>query len=106
MRAGDLDRRVQFRRAALVDDGFEQVQQWADLGAPVWAGRRDVSDGERAAAGWVEATLVSRFTVRAFALTKSVTPADRLVESGREFQILGIKQLGREGLEITAMAVS
>lgn len=32
MKAEKLDRRIQFRRAALVDDGFAEVETWSDHG--------------------------------------------------------------------------
>ena len=53
--AGQFRDRVQFRRAALVDDGFADAEVWADLGAPVWAAKTDVSDGERFRAAQVQA---------------------------------------------------
>ena len=105
MKARSLDRSVQFRRASLVDDGLQQVETWIDHGPPHPAGRRDVSDAERAASGWIEATVASRFVVRSSEFTRGLTAKDRLVEGGREFSIVGIKEIGRrEGLEITAIA--
>lgn len=104
--AGDLDRRVQFRRAALVDTGFERAEAWANHGAPVWASRKDVSDGERWQAGEVQAHITTRFVVRWSVFSKGLTPKDRLVCEGREFDIVGIKEVAGRGrfLEITAAA--
>lgn len=105
MKAGALDRRVQFRRAALVDNGLERVETWADYGSHVWAARKDVSDAERLRAHEVQAHITTRFTVRWSPFTAGVTPKDRLVEAGREYDISGIKEIGRrEFLEITAAA--
>jgi len=105
MTAGKLDRRVQFRRATVIHDGLQNVETWSDHGAPVWANRKDVSDGEKMAAGWMEATSVARFTVRSSEFTRALTPKDRLTTDGRDYDILGIKELGRrDWLEITALA--
>jgi SPP1 family predicted phage head-tail adaptor len=102
--AGRLDRRVQFRRASLTDDGFGKVETFADFGDPVSAHKRDVSDGEKYRAGEVAAHLTTRFQVRSSQFTRGVTPKDILECEGREYNIYGIKELeGRKRLlEITA----
>lgn len=104
--AGKLDRRIQFQRFTLTDDGFGQVEAFANLGSPIAAGKRDVSDGERMRAGEVSAQITSRFHVRSSAFTRDLTPADRLVYEGKTYNIYGIKELeGRKRLlEITAGA--
>ena len=104
MRAGQLDRRVQMLRASLVDDGLQSVEVWANHGLPIWANRKDVSDAERAAAGWAEATVVSRFTLRSSEFTRGLTAKDRLTCGGLTFDIQGIREIGRSALEITAIA--
>lgn len=104
--AGKLDRRIQFQRFTLTDDGFGQVEAFANLGNAIAAGKRDVSDGERMRAGEVSAQITSRFHVRSSAFTRDLTPADRLVFEGKTYNIYGIKELeGRKRLlEITAGA--
>jgi SPP1 family predicted phage head-tail adaptor len=105
MEAGKLDRRVQFRRFTLIDDGFAQVESWVDYGPPVWAQRRFVSDGEQVAAAQVAARITARFLVRLTFATGEITPKDRLICEGREYDITGVKEIGRrEGVEITAAA--
>jgi head-tail adaptor len=100
-----LDRRVQFLRAALVDNGLEQVETFAPHGVAVWASRKDVSDGEKARAGEVQAVLMSRFVIRSSAFSRGLTPKDRLTSEGRAWDISGIKEVGRRDyLEITATA--
>lgn len=103
---GLLDRRVQFRRATLADDGYGMAETWANHGTPVWASRRDVADGERWRAGEVAASMTTRFVVRCSAFTAGLTPKDRLTCEGVEFDILGIKQTPerRRHFEITAVA--
>lgn len=103
--AGQLDRRVQFRRSQASDDGFATVETFADHGNPVWASRRDVSDRERQLSGQIGALLVTRFVVRWSDFSSDITPKDRMTSEGREFDILGIKEQGRRSfLEITAQA--
>lgn len=112
MAAGKLDRRIQFRRATLSDDGFSSALTWDDeqpsnnnLGSPVWGSRADVSDGEKWRAGEVGAVITSRFVVRSSTFTRSITAKDRLVCDGREYEITGIKEIGRlDRLEISAAA--
>jgi head-tail adaptor len=100
-----LDRRVQFLRAALVDNGLEQVETFAAHGVPVWASRKDVSDGEKARAGEVQAVLMTRFVIRSSAFSRGLTAKDRLATEGLIYDITGIKQQGRRDfLEITATA--
>lgn len=107
-RAGALDRQIQIQRAALVDDGFSTTEVFANHGAPIWCEKTDVSDGEKARAGAVEAQLMSRFKVRYSAFTADLTPKDRLVFEGQAFNVTGIKEVGgrREWLEISATARS
>lgn len=112
MGAGELDRRIQFRRATMRDDGFQAVQQWTEgnpdadnLGGPVWGSRKDVSDAERAKSGGIEASMVSRFVVRSSSFTRGILPTDRLLCGGLVYDITGIKEIGRlDRLEITATA--
>ena len=103
--AGALDRRIQFRRFTLTDDGFAQVQAWANHGAPVAASKTDVSDGEKMRSGEVSASLTSRFEVRSSVFTRALTAKDALTYNSETFQIYGIKEIGRNRrLEITAGA--
>lgn len=103
--AGKLDRRIQFRRFTLVDDGFGKVEQFADHGDPVSASKTDVSDGERMRAGEVSAVLTARFEVRSSTFTRNLTAKDALTYRGTTYAIFGIKEVGRnKRLEITAGA--
>ncbi|HEV8035972.1 head-tail adaptor protein [Yoonia sp.] len=101
-----MDRQIQVQRAALVDDGFAKTEAFANHGAPLWCEKTDVSDGEKARAGAVEANLMSRFKVRYSAFSADLSPKDRLVFEGVTFGINGVKELGgrREWLEISATA--
>lgn len=106
MIVGRLDRRVQFRRMALIDDRLQSREVFKDHGTPISAKKTDVSDGERVRAMQVQATITARFVVRWSPFTVDLTPKDRLVCEGVEYDITGIKELGdrRSFLEITAAA--
>lgn len=106
--APSLDRLVQFRRSTLMDDGFSQVEQWADYGSPTPAAKADISDGERWRAASVEASITTRFTVRWTGFTVDLTPKDQLVCDGITYNITGVKEVGprRRWLEITATTMS
>jgi head-tail adaptor len=103
--AGALDRRIQFRRATLTDDGLARAEVFADHGAPVWASKADISDGERWRAGEVQAHITTRFRIRSSVFARGLTPKDRLVCEGVTYDISGFKEIGRRDmLEITAAA--
>jgi head-tail adaptor len=101
----NADRRIQFLRATLSDDGFSLVETFAPYGQPIPAAKKDVSDGERMRAMEVQAHITTRFQVRWSAFTAGITPKDRLFCEGRVYDISGIKELDRRRtLEITAAA--
>lgn len=104
MQSGARDRRITLqRRGGLVDAFGHEVESWADLGM-VWAERLDISDGERWRAAGVAAAISTRFRVLRSAVTAGLTPKDRIASEGMVFDIQGIKQIGRQGFEITANA--
>ena len=89
----------------MTDDGFGMVELWAAHGSPVWAEKRDVSDGERMRAESVSAFLSARFFVLSSPFTRGLTPKDALTYGVTTFAIFGIKEIGRNKmLEITAGA--
>ena len=108
METGHLDRRVQFLRAAMIDDGYQtRPGPYEPYGAPVWAARRFVRDAERYAANTVGVDAVVRFTVRYSAFTDSLTHSDRLICEGQVYGIVGMKEIGRRRwIEITASGIS
>lgn len=105
MDAGRLDRRITLRRATSSTNAFnEPVYVWADL-ATVAAKVEPVSDGEQWRAGETLASKLTRFTIRYSTTVASVDPRDRIQYAGREYDIQGIKEVGRrQFLEITAAA--
>jgi head-tail adaptor len=102
--AGDLDRRLQFRRLTRTETALGSTETWGDHGAAVWGSRADLRDSEKIAAGQVMATLASRFVVRASDFTRAITPKDRFACDGREWEVVGVKEGPgrRQWIEITA----
>ncbi|WPY93161.1 head-tail adaptor protein [Limimaricola variabilis] len=115
MRAAKLDRRLQVRRAAVTDNGFNSSRDWnaadpaADnFGTPIWAQKTDLSDGERWRAGEVAAHVTTRFVVRYSSFSTSIAPTDRIVCEGAVYEITGIKEGEgrRQWLEITCARIA
>lgn len=106
--AGDLDRRVQFRRATMSDDGLAQVETWEDLGSPVWAKVSFLSDGERWRAAQVQAQATARIVVRYSRFSADITAADMVTCDGDEYEISDIKPLAGRGtfIELTVTRVT
>ena len=108
MDAGALDRRLTIRRATRTQNALgETVETWADV-ATVWASKVDKATAEADARGSGEAraaTITTHFAVRWSATTATVSALDRVVCAGRDFDVHGVREIGRrEGLEIIAMA--
>lgn len=105
MDAGRLDRRITLKRATSTANAFnEAVETWSSL-ATVWASVVPISDSERMRAGETLAAKKSRFTIRWSSTVADVDPRDRLTFDGRDYDINGVKEVGRrEYLEITATA--
>ena len=87
-----LDRQITLRRKTVSNTGLGLTEAWANLGV-TWSSRKDVSDAEKIAAGGVMATLAARFVVRSSTLTRGLTAKDALIEGGKTFQVMGIKEL-------------
>jgi head-tail adaptor len=102
----NLERRVQFYRSVLSDDGFGRVESFAPSGATQPARKRDVSDGEKYRSDQVQSHLSTRFVLRYSAFTAGVLPQDRLLSEGLFYEIVGIKSLDarRKFLEFTCAA--
>jgi head-tail adaptor len=100
-----LDRRVQFRRKVLVDDGMGFSEGWANEGALEPANRKDISDGERWRAGEVQAHVTTRFVIRWSEFADTINPGWRMVCEGQDYDIFGVKEIERRRfIEITAAA--
>lgn len=96
--AGDLRWRVRIERAEETRNAFnEPVRAWVAV-ASVWCSVWQMDGSarllaERLGAGQIGATDLSRFTVRATAITRSVTIRDRLFFDGRPYNIQSIAEI-------------
>lgn len=105
MTAGRCDRRAQFRRYEEYDDGYSTVYRWEDHGDPVWVQLTHVSDSEKWQAAQVQATVTSRLRLRWSSFAADISPLDRVICEGRDYNITGVKEIGRrKAIEITASA--
>lgn len=98
-----LDRRITLTRLSATTGGLGTAGAWVPVGT-IWAGRRDEGDAETAAAGTVQGVVSSRFIVSSSAITRSIVPSDRLTEGDLVFDVIGIRQIGRAFLEVSAKA--
>jgi SPP1 family predicted phage head-tail adaptor len=105
MRAGALDRLLTLRRRMVQADALgEEVETFADL-ATVRASKTDISDAEKVRAQQVGAEITTRFQIRWSANWSDLNPKDRVACELREYEVVGVKEIGRrEGIEITAAA--
>jgi SPP1 family predicted phage head-tail adaptor len=106
LNAGDLDRRITVEVASSTQDAFSQkVTTWATA-LVVWAGKQDVSDGERTSAQEVAADITTRFQIRWSAAARAIQPSTHRVRYGaRVYDIVAVKEIGfRDGIEISATA--
>jgi SPP1 family predicted phage head-tail adaptor len=105
MRAGDLDRRIVLQRATFAPNGFnEPVATWSDL-ITVWGTVYQVTDVEQFRAQEIGAEATTRITIRYSSEVADLGPTDRVAFGGREYNITGVRELGRrEWLEIRAVA--
>lgn len=106
--AGKLDRRIQFQRFTLVDDGFTSVEAWADHGSPVWARRKYkptlAGVSVRVEANQIASVSTTRFEIRNSAFARGITANDRFVTDGELFEIDDIQPVGRQFIEISGRA--
>jgi len=105
MRAGKLDRRVQFLRKVIIPGALDDREKFEAHGSPVFASKKDVSDGEKWGGGDIAATISCRFVVRYSSFTADISPKDRLRSDDATYGIVGIKEVGsrRTYLEISAI---
>ncbi|WP_181892963.1 phage head closure protein [Falsiruegeria mediterranea] len=103
MNIGNLDRRITLRTRQAGKNALGELLKGFDDGPKAWAAYSPVSDGERIRGGHVEGVSAARFVVRYSASMAAITGDDRLMFDGREWQITGVKTLGRRRwIEISA----
>lgn len=97
VRAGELDRKVTLR-----SPDVETRNEWNEpIQSPgesyeVRAQYLPVSDAEKFAAAEIIATLTARFVVRWAEALKDMNSRWTIIFEGREFDCLGVKELGRQ----------
>lgn len=98
-----LDRRITILGADRVTNrlGERRPSNWSAM-FDTRAGFAPVSDGERWRAGAIEQKADARFTIRRTAQSAVVSGRHRLQFDGSDWQITGVKLIGRKWLEITA----
>jgi SPP1 family predicted phage head-tail adaptor len=102
-----LDRRIEIqRRTGAVNDYNEPTETWATY-ATLWTSRIDASAGETYRAQEVGSSITCHFVVRSTAITRAITPADRIYESvtGLTYNIVGTREVERNAwMEIHGVA--
>lgn len=87
----------------------EPIGAWLPV-CEVWASRKDKSDNEAEVAGANGASTVAMFRLRSNAITRAITPAHRLWDGARGWNIKGVmldNHRGRnEVVTVTAIADS
>lgn len=108
MRLGKLNKRITIRRASAATRNAmnEPVESWTDF-ASWWAEQVQQRPTESWKAGQTAAQVERVWRVRWSDRAATITASDRLRCDAREFQIIGVTEIGRRiGIEIVAIATS
>lgn len=99
MNAGMMDRRITVQTYSTSNNDWNHpVKTWSDL-TSVWASKTDKRETEVNELNQTVAITRSIFTIRHLA---NLSTTARIVYDGDNYEILGIKELGRrEGMQIT-----
>lgn len=102
MKAGNLDRHISIlRQGAAIDDGYTVNPGVLGVLANRSAAWRPATRTEQFDNAGEEARSGGSFWVRSDSRTRQVVETDKVVYSGRIYEIFGIREIGRrEGLEI------
>lgn len=108
--AGARTCRVRFERAGVTtDDNGTEVPIWAEIGGAgkglAWAQVNYGRGDERRAASRENVSLTATFRVMSTSMTRSLTPADRLVtrDDERAWDILSVVPYGAADIDVTAI---
>lgn len=105
MRAGELDRSLILIRRDVGSNALGEPTETFTVFATARASKTDISDGEKVRAQQVGAEITARFQVYWSPNWATLNPKDRLICDGREYDVVGVKEIGRrDGIEITACA--
>lgn len=103
--ASRMDRRVRILQPVKSKDGYNSdIVTWHPL-VSCWAEVTPIKDSERLRAGEELSLKASRFLIRYSGQVSRVDPTFRLMFDGVEYDINGVKEVGRRlYLELTATA--
>jgi head-tail adaptor len=102
--AGNLDKRIRIERDTPSKDGHgNSVSNWALL-TLAWAKVFYGLGVDRRQAAADNAAQTATFQIRRNATTQTITPADRVVFRGLNWEINGIAEFDRDDIELTATA--
>lgn len=108
MRLGKLNKRITIRRAGAETRNAlnEPIASWADFGS-FMAEQVQQRPTESWKAGQTAAQVERVWRIRWSERAASIAPRDRLVCDGREFELIGVTEIGRRvGIEIVGIAYS
>lgn len=97
-----LNRSVRIQKRKSGKNALGERVQGYDEGRQLAASHEPLSEAERLGSGLVEAVYVARFTVRFSAYVAGIGNEDRLSYGGEDWRISGIREIGRQWVEITA----
>lgn len=100
-----LDRKIEFQRKTVTDDGFSKVYNYSNHGKITHAGKRDISHSEQMQMGDETNSLKTIFEVRSNVFTQDLNTSDRILYKKNVFDIIGFKEIGRnKRIQITCIA--
>lgn len=108
MRLGKLNKRITIRRAGAATRNAlnEPIASWSDFGS-FMAEQIDQRPTESWKAGQTAAQAERAWRIRWSDRAATITPRDRLVCDGREFEIIGVMEIGRRAaIQIVGIAYS
>ncbi|CUH68687.1 putative phage head-tail adaptor [Thalassovita gelatinovora] len=97
------DRRITLQQKTTIKDAWGGEKDGYEDLETVWAEFNPTSDAEKFRAGQAEATSMGWFRVRYSAVAALIGPRDQVMDAGKAWKIVGVKQIGRRrSIEFTA----
>mgnify|MGYP003424536419 FL=1 len=112
MQSPKFNKKLTLRRASLTQDtgSGENIETWSNIVDPIWASRRRASARETLASAEIAAAITDVFEFRKDSAWADLSPIDRVIFGGREYDIISVDPDGRleglsgEGMRVTAVA--
>lgn len=103
MRAGELDRRIEFLDGTDIQDGFGETLTTWNVDFTVWGGLKHLSGTEKMSGDQEVASIDAEVRVR---WRSAIRQQHRIRVDGQVFEIKAMKELGRrEGLLISVAGI-